>query len=50
MPLLDDLPQRSDEYTHLLYTRAAASLNPTITQRNTLIVAGIYIIIIAILW
>ncbi|KAG9318233.1 peptidase M50B-like-domain-containing protein [Chiua virens] len=43
MPYLDD--------HHYLYPRdAAAQLTPNDTQRTTLIVAGCYIIVIAILW
>ncbi|EGN96286.1 hypothetical protein SERLA73DRAFT_185956 [Serpula lacrymans var. lacrymans S7.3] len=43
MPALDDY--------HTLYSRdSASSLTPTPTQRTTLIVAGCYIVAIAILW
>lgn len=54
MPFLDhDLPRRaSGEFTNnfLVYARDATSLVPNTTQRNTLIVAGVYILAIAILW
>lgn len=54
MPFLDhDLTRRApEEFTRnfLAYARDASSLVPNTTQRNTLIVAGMYIIAIAILW
>ena len=47
MPALDGLP----DHTFAVFARSAQdSLTPNETQRNTLIVAGCYVIAIAILW
>jgi len=54
MPLLDHVPTQiaPKEFTNTftVFARGAANLKPNETQRNTLIVAGIYILAIAILW
>jgi hypothetical protein len=48
MPYLDDVAARSDG--HLWLRDFQTQIQPNETQRNTLIVAGVYIVIIAILW
>lgn len=40
----------ADHPVYLLARDAHASLAPNSTQRTTLIVAGVYIVVIAILW
>ena len=47
MPALDGLP----DHTFAVFARDAKdSLTPNETQRNTLIVAGVYVVAIFILW
>ncbi|THG96383.1 hypothetical protein EW145_g7786 [Phellinidium pouzarii] len=48
MPVFDELDERS--FTELFPRDVRSQLTPTPTQRTTLIVAGCYIIAIAILW
>jgi len=48
MPYLDDIAARSEG--HLWLRDFQTQIQPNETQRNTLIVAGVYIVIIAILW
>lgn len=52
MPFVEELAKRTFEHSPLmLYARDAKStLEPNETQRNTLIVAAVYIVIIGILW
>jgi len=52
MPLVGGLEERTFEHsTFMLYARDAKDvLQPNETQRNTLIVAGVYILVIGILW
>lgn len=52
MPLVGELEERTFEHsTFMLYARDAKDvLQPNETQRNTLIVAGVYILVIGILW
>lgn len=52
MPLVEGLEERTFEHsTFMVYARDAKSvLQPNETQRNTLIVAGVYILVIGILW
>ena len=52
MPFVGELEERTFEHsTFMLYTRAAGDvLEPNATQRNTLIAAGVYILVIGILW
>ena len=52
MPLVEGLEGRAFEHsTLMLYARDAKNaLQPNETQRNTLIVAGVYILVIGILW
>jgi hypothetical protein len=51
MPLVEGLEERSFGHsTFMVYARDANILQPNETQRNTLIVAGVYILVIGILW
>ena len=52
MPFVEALEGRTFEHsTFMLYARDAKSiLQPNETQRNTLIVAAVYILVIGILW
>lgn len=52
MPLVGGLEERTFEHsTLMLYARATGDvLEPNETQRNTLIAAGVYILVIGILW
>ena len=52
MPFVEGLEERTFEHSTLMhYARDAKStLQPNETQRNTLIVAAVYILIIGILW
>jgi len=52
MPLVGGLEERTFEHsTFMVYARDAKDvLQPNETQRNTLIVAGVYILVIGILW
>ncbi|TCD63273.1 hypothetical protein EIP91_005763, partial [Steccherinum ochraceum] len=52
MPSLSDPDPRTfaDHPLYLIARDAHASLAPNSTQRTTLIVAGVYIVVIAILW
>ena len=50
MALVDGLQERTFEHsTFMVYARDSI-LKPNETQRNTLIVAGVYILVIGILW
>lgn len=50
MPLVSGLEKRTFEHsTFMVYARDNL-LEPNETQRNTLIVAGVYILVIGILW
>lgn len=50
VPTLSDPRSFADHPLYLIARDAHASLAPNSTQRTTLIVAGVYIIVIAILW
>ena len=52
MPLVGELEERTFQHsTFMIYARDAGdALQPNETQRNTLIVAGVYILAIGILW
>jgi len=52
MPLVGGLEERTfEDSTLMLYARASGDvLEPNETQRNTLIAAGVYILVIGILW
>ena len=51
MPLVGGLEELTFEHSaFMVYARDADVLQPNETQRNTLIVAGVYILAIGILW
>ena len=50
MPAIDELQLTARDFVQLYPRDVRSQLTPNDTQRTTLIVAGVYVVAIAILW